>query len=177
MGAVTDRSTVGLAELKSALGVTIPDYDDQLDAALVCAKEAADNYLNNPFLERDEDDPAEYVEPEVELPIPQLVEKGVIAYSAALFAADIQQQQAIASIISGGAPPVPFGAVLTNVTTGALSVGFGYPTTGGSSGSGVTDPLDSIRQRFWSRYRLIPGARGASSSPNRVRRLSLNTYD
>lgn len=180
MGAVQDRSTTDLTALKSALGVTVPDFDVELQSALDIAKEEADSYLNNPFLEREEldettgADPAMYVDPEVERPIPLMVERGLIAYAAKLFELEQAQLAAVGAIVSGGAPAVPIGATVTSVKTYSLSVSYGYTGgSGGGSGSS-TDPLQAIKGRYWQRYRLIPGNYGSASYDRRksARKLS-----
>ena len=165
--AIQTRSVTDLDALKTALGVTVGTFDDELTDALLCAKVEADLYANNPFLARDTDDPAEYADPEVELAIPAPVEKGLVQYAAAVFADGQAVKAAIAAVTLGGAPAVPFGAIVTNVGTGSLSVGFAYPTTAGGGSGGVSDPLNAIKQRWWSRYRLMPGSRGASVVPGR----------
>ena len=88
--AVTDRSTIDLAAIKTLLGITTASYDTLLTLWLSAAKSRADRFLNNPFLERnasfdlelpiDEDTNPFWTDPAVELAIPADVELGVVAY-------------------------------------------------------------------------------------------------
>lgn len=87
--AVTDRSTIDLATIKTLLGITGTAYDVLLTLWLSAAKSKADRFLNNPFLERNPDFDVElpisdtnpfWTEPVVELAIPADVDLGVVAY-------------------------------------------------------------------------------------------------
>lgn len=84
--AVKERSTVDLEKLKSFIYMptSITADDVILELSLEAAKEAADSYLNNPFLDPDDN----------EEPIPASVEMGVLVYAA--FEAD-RQSPGIAS--------------------------------------------------------------------------------
>lgn len=70
-----------LSLYKSLEGITTTATDALITHWLAVAKEAADEYLNNPFHERDWDEDSanygKYKSPAVELAIPQLVEEGV----------------------------------------------------------------------------------------------------
>lgn len=74
MGAVVDRSSLELGDLKSY--AYIPDDvtadDTILTLALEAAKEAADDYCNNPFKDADGNTEA----------IPSIVEMGVLAFAS-----------------------------------------------------------------------------------------------
>tara|TARA_Y100000593_G_scaffold81692_1_gene152963 strand:- start:675 stop:1043 length:369 start_codon:yes stop_codon:yes gene_type:complete len=51
MGAVTDRLTLTLSEVKDYVGVSDSSEDDFLNTLITAVKQAADLYLNNPFLD------------------------------------------------------------------------------------------------------------------------------
>lgn len=73
MGAVQDRAGITLATAKARLGVTSSTEDDVIQEIVDMALEAADNYLNNPFVDDDG----------TELAIPALVRRGVYKLVAA----------------------------------------------------------------------------------------------
>lgn len=75
--AVQTRSTITRAIARAELRIPSSVADSTLDRWLAAAKEQADAFLANPFVERDVVtlDP---VDPVVELPIPAAVEEGVL---------------------------------------------------------------------------------------------------
>lgn len=75
--AIQDRSTITRAIARSELRIPASVADSTLDRWLAAAKEQADAYCSNPFVERDPDtlDP---LDPVVELPIPAAVEEGIL---------------------------------------------------------------------------------------------------
>lgn len=74
MGAVESRSVMGLDDLKRYMGLDVADeaHDFILGLMLGAAKQAADTYLNNPFLDI----------AGLELDIPTPVEIGVLQWAA-----------------------------------------------------------------------------------------------
>ena len=73
-----------IADLRAQLGIKPSVSDDTITLALNAALRAADEFLNNPFYERDWSDEdsssfGEYIEPYVELAIPDEVALGVKA--------------------------------------------------------------------------------------------------
>lgn len=78
--AVQDRATVTLEMLAGALHMPVGHVDTNIgNAAIATAKEQADGYLNNTFLDEDG----------VELSIPSSVVTGCVAYAAAVYARTI----------------------------------------------------------------------------------------
>ncbi len=72
MGAVVDRLTITLLEMKVLLGMDALDtsLDTSLALLIAAGKELADQYLNNPFLDADGD----------ELPIPAAIKLGLVDF-------------------------------------------------------------------------------------------------
>jgi hypothetical protein len=70
MGAVVDRLSLTVSDVKDFLAISVATYDDEIEDLLEAAKEDADSYLNNPF----EDDDG------TELDIPGPVRLGVIRW-------------------------------------------------------------------------------------------------
>lgn len=67
MGAIADRAGITLASAKTRLGVSGTAEDAEIQEIVDMALEAADNYVNNAFLDVDG----------AELPIPAIVKRGV----------------------------------------------------------------------------------------------------
>lgn len=136
MGAVAERSTLTVADIREEVGIPATVSDGRVGRWLAEAFEAADTYLNNPFVQRDED--GEPVDPQVDLPIPAGVDRGVIEYV---------RWRWTASPSNGGG--VPLG--VTSESVGDLSKSYAASATlTGSVG-------DDIARQYWSRYRLEPG--------------------
>jgi len=70
MGAVTDRLTLALSDVKDYVGVADTSEDTFLNNLITAAKQAADLYLNNPFLDSDGEAAA----------IPELVKLGCLVW-------------------------------------------------------------------------------------------------
>lgn len=79
--AVQDRLSLTLTQVKARIGVKGTDDDDYLTDVLAAALEAADAYMQNPFLQRDaEDDYESYLDGPVTVAIPSRVKLGVIEW-------------------------------------------------------------------------------------------------
>lgn len=153
--AVQGRSVLDRDAVKTALGITGSSLDDQIDELLSEAKVEADSYLGNPFLERDAET-GRYVEPNVEIPIPRLVERGVVAYVALGLWSDTSFRLAAEAVLRGDLDAVAPGERLVSVKTGDLSETYALAGGGLAPGKAATDPIEALEARFWSRYRYEP---------------------
>lgn len=154
--AVVDRSVVDVEAVKAALGIEGTELDDRIEELLEEAKIEADSYLGNPFLERDQSS-GRYVDPEVELPIPRLVERGVVAYVAVELWSTTAFRLAAEAVLRGDLDAIPPGERVVSVKTGDLSET--YALAGASlagDGKVAADPIEAVEARFWSRYRYEP---------------------
>ena len=68
MGAIVDRLVLTAAEAENWLGLSVGTGGTKLDLILAAAKEIADEFCNNPFVDADD----------VELAIPSAVKVGVL---------------------------------------------------------------------------------------------------
>ena len=76
MGAVTNRLTLSLSDAKDYLGVADTSEDSYITDLITASKQAADLYLNNPFLDANGDEEA----------IPELVKLGCLVWISREFA-------------------------------------------------------------------------------------------
>lgn len=150
--AVQDRSTMDLSTVKALLGVTDSSQDALINLHLATAKEAADNYLNNPFHKWDME-AEEYVSPVVELAIPATVESGLVEYVrlCLLQKAMADAGQQVASRIASGE-----GA---SESVGGWSVSYNAPSLRNVSGDvpNAAAALRKVQEAYWDQYRLAVG--------------------
>lgn len=128
--AVTDRLSLDLAELKTLLGVSGSADDALLTLLLASAKEAADDFLQNPFYETDPENDYNYKDPAVELAIPSRVKLGVVEWVRVTY-------QVKCAPIAG----------VQSRTRGQRAV----------SRRPLNDALSEIEEAYWRPYRLQPG--------------------
>lgn len=122
-----------IADLRAQLGIKPSVSDDTITLALNAALRAADEFLNNPFYERDWSDESSatfgcYVEPYVEEPIPDEVALGV----KALVDLDIHGRQTSVTQIAVGQWSKTFSASPEQIRA-------------------------RIKTNLWGTYRLTPG--------------------
>ncbi len=156
--AVVDRSVTDLDAVKNALGIPLTDatLDDRIDDLLEEAKVEADEYLGNPFLERDAKTGC-YVDPHVEKAIPRKVERGVIYYVALGLWDETKFREAALAILRGDTDAVAPGDRVVSVKTGDLSETYALAGGGLTPGSkGASDALEALQARYWSSYRYEP---------------------
>lgn len=132
MGAVIDRLSLDLDELKSYLGITGSSYDTLLTDLFAASKEAADEYLNNDFLDDDGS----------ELDIPRQVK-----YGCYLWVGGESRIPGLAHI-----------AGVQSVKTGDIQVVYGTQAeTGYFAGGSYIRGLTPEVERLWQHYREQPG--------------------
>lgn len=122
-----------IADLRAQLGIKASVSDDTITLALNAALRAADEFLNNPFYQRDWSDESSatfgcYVEPYAEEPIPDEVALGVKAL------VDLDLNGRISS---------------------EQTIGVGQWTV--TRYSQPEQIRARIKQNFWGTYRLTPG--------------------
>lgn len=128
--AVFDRSTMDLARLKSELGIDGNEFDARLSSLLAATKRTADSYINNPFVEEDDDTLEATTDPPTPQAIPEDVEEGILA--------------AIESRLA----KAPFGVSEEKVDD--LSRKFAVYAT-------AADALKDIKATYWRHWRRLPG--------------------
>lgn len=154
--AVQLRSVLDRDAVKAKLGITGATLDDRIDELLAEAKVEADQYLGNPFLERDAET-GHYLEPHVELAIPALVERGVVAYVSIGLWEEESFREAALAVLRGDLDAIAPGERVVSVKTGDLSET--YALAGASlsgNGKAAADPIEALEARYWSRYRFEP---------------------
>ena len=153
--AVRDRSATDIDAVLVKLGVEDDDAAvDELDALLTAAKEDADRYLNNPFLEDVTDEDSDEVD------IPALVELGLVEWVRVAFGLAVSARARMASLLAGE-PVSDERTIGTNASTGGLSeTRLLMPGAGAGDGIGAglggNDPFDAVRLAYWSAWRLSP---------------------
>lgn len=148
--AVQTRLALTVSDIKGYLSLDA-SWDLRLELWLGAAKEDADLYLGNPFYERGED--GEYLDPIVELAIPNGVKLGVLEWIRAQ--AQFDNTNAATGILPAG--PVVKDKV-RNVERQYAAV-----TGGAQRGGGLENALEQVRSQHWARYRLIQiGSAGGS---------------
>jgi len=141
MGAVVDRLDLDLAEMKAYLGVTVATYDDLLTDLFGAAKEIADEYLNNEFLDPDDGS---------ELPIPGPVKYGVYTWAGQM--SRIPGLGLGVGAGGGGAASGVKAEKAGDVSRTFMSAGQMYSSQ--SAGGGY---LTNEVAMFWQPYRILPG--------------------
>lgn len=127
--AVQTRLVLDLTETKSLIGISVSTYDDILQIMLDSAKEAADNYMNNPFLNDDGTDGE----------IPSKVKLGVVRWVAMEFREGFPS----APVTSGVAGP------LKRWKTAKEEEEY-------ASGASIEFQYSLVMDRYWSEFRLLP---------------------
>lgn len=125
--AVQDRLDLDLDGLKELLGISGTAEDVKLQLWLDTGKEEADAYCNNPFWEYDEN--FDYVDPPVELAIPNAIKTGIVEYVKAM------REMA------------PVG--VSEEEVGKLRVKYTRYAT-------ESDLLKDVARTWWRRHRLMP---------------------
>lgn len=150
--AIQDRLALDLADAKAFIGVVEDDYDVQITLYLESAKEKADAYINNPFLDTDGS----------ELSIPSTIKEGVLEYVYARWCELNAREREELDLQANPGQGNQFGQVLKGQAIRSIEREEGETITffaPNNSKARKASPKswEQIRSEYFAAYRFIPG--------------------